>query len=104
YRDPKEVEAWLARDPLIRTRKYLERKDLWNEDQQKRLEERAKTIVAEVVKAAEGIAKPSTDDIFDYTFAPPLPKELEIQKRTLRTHSLGQNPEQIGLRAEQVNA
>ena len=36
------------------------------------------------------------DDIFDYTFAE-LPKELEIQKRTMRTHSLGQFPEQVGL-------
>jgi pyruvate dehydrogenase E1 component alpha subunit len=98
YRDAQELESWLARDPLIRVRKYLERKDLWNNEKQAKLEERAKTITAEVVKAAEGIAKPTTDDMFDYTFAHPLPPELERQKRTLRTHSLGQNPEQSGLK------
>lgn len=30
-RDPKEVEAWLGKDPLIRLRKYLESKQLWTE-------------------------------------------------------------------------
>jgi pyruvate dehydrogenase E1 component alpha subunit len=102
YRDAQELEAWLARDPLIRVRKYLERKDLWNNDKQAKLEERARTITAEVVKAAEGIAAPTTDDMFDYTFAQPLPAELERQKRTLRTHSLGQNPEQAGLKQRGV--
>jgi pyruvate dehydrogenase E1 component alpha subunit len=104
YRDPEELEAWKNRDPILRVRKYLERKDLWNPDKQAKLEERAKTITSEVVKTAEGIAKPAIDDIFDYTFAE-LPKELEVQKRTLRTHSLGQDPSQAGLKggvAEQV--
>jgi pyruvate dehydrogenase E1 component alpha subunit len=100
YRDPQELEHWLGKDPLVRLRKYLERKDLWNNDKQAKLEERAKTIVAEVVKTAEGIAKPTTDDIFDHTFAAPLPKELEVQKRTLRTSSLGQDPEQAGFKSD----
>jgi pyruvate dehydrogenase E1 component alpha subunit len=99
YRDPEELEAWKARDPLVRLRKYLERKDLWNESKQKAAEEKARVTVADVVKAAEGIAKPAVDDIFDYTFAPPLPPELEVEKRTLQTHSLGQDPGQVGLRA-----
>jgi pyruvate dehydrogenase E1 component alpha subunit len=97
YRDPQELEAWLARDPISRVRNYLEKKDLWNSDKQAKLEERAKTVVSEVVKAAEGIEKPKTDDIFDWTFAT-LTEEQEVQKRTLRTHSLGQCAEQVGLR------
>jgi pyruvate dehydrogenase E1 component alpha subunit len=98
YRDPQELEAWLGRDPIVRVRRYLEGKSLWNGEKQAKLEERAKTIVAEVVKAAEGIEKPTTDDIFDWTFAA-LPRELELQKRTLRTNSLGQEPEQAGLKS-----
>ena len=101
YRDQKEVEMWLARDPIVRIRKYLEKKDLWSQEKQTKLDERAKTIVSEVVKAAEGIEKPTNDDIFDYTFAT-LNKELELQKRTMRTSSLGQNPEQVGLRPGEV--
>jgi len=98
YRDAEEVEAWRGRDPVIRLRKYLEKKGLWDDAKQQQAEEKAKAIVAEVVKTAESIEKPTTDDIFDYTFAT-LDRELEIQKRTLRTHSLGQDPTQIGLKS-----
>ncbi|MDX2148900.1 MAG: pyruvate dehydrogenase (acetyl-transferring) E1 component subunit alpha [Planctomycetota bacterium] len=98
YRDPKEVEAWIGKDPLIRLRKYLESRGVWTEAWQREIEDRAKVIVTEVVKTAEGIEKPTNDDIFDYTFAT-LPAELELQKRTMRTSSLGQNPEQAGLQA-----
>lgn len=98
YRDPKELEGWIKKDPLIRIRKYLESKKLWNDTKQADLEARAKQIVSEVVKNAEGIEPPTTDDIFDYTFES-LPPEIELQKRTRRTHSLGQTPEQEHLRA-----
>ncbi|QOI98997.1 MAG: pyruvate dehydrogenase (acetyl-transferring) E1 component subunit alpha [Phycisphaeraceae bacterium] len=96
YRDPKEVEAWQGKDPIIRLRKYLTAKGLWNDGFQAQTEERAKAYVAEVVKAAEGIEAPTTDEIFDSTFAT-LPADLEAQKRTMRTHSLGQDPAQAGL-------
>jgi pyruvate dehydrogenase E1 component alpha subunit len=96
YRDPKEVEAWVGKDPIIRLRKYLTAKGLWNDEKQRQLDEEAKVMVADVIKAAETIAKPSTDDIFDHVFATLTP-ELELQKKTMRTHSLGQFPEQAGL-------
>lgn len=90
YRDPEELAAWTVRDPMIRLRKYLEKKDLWSEAQQSKTEERAKAQVTEIIRNAEGIEKPTTDDIFDWTFAAPLPAEMEVQKRTMRTSSLGQ--------------
>jgi pyruvate dehydrogenase E1 component alpha subunit len=99
YRDPKELEAWTVKDPVIRLRKYLTGKGLWNDVQQAAAEEHARAKTAEVIKTAETIVKPSTDDIFDHVFAPPMPPELERQKRTLRTHSLGQDPSQVGLSA-----
>jgi len=98
YRDAKELEMWRLRDPLIRTRKYLEAKDLWSDDKQKTLEAKAKEIVTKVVKNAEGIEKPTNDDIFDHTFAE-LPEEIIRQRDTMHTHSLGQRPEQETLRA-----
>ena len=93
YRDAEEVEAWTKRDPLIRSRTYLESKGLWDDDKQTALEAKAKAIVSEVVKNAEGIAKPETTDIFDYTFAV-LNDEIIRQRETGRTNSLGQNPQQ----------
>ncbi len=99
YRDTKEVDAWVGKDPMIRLKKYLERKNLWSDEKQKAAEEKAKIFVADVVKAAETIEKPLISDIFDYTYAE-IPEELERQKRTLRTSSLGQDPTQAGLAAE----
>jgi len=97
YRDAKEVEAWMVKDPMIRLRKFLNDRGLWDDVKQAALEERGKVIVAEVVKTAETIVAPATDDIFNYTFAEPLPAELVKQRETMRTSSLGQNPEQAGL-------
>lgn len=99
YRDPQEVEAWQKKDPLIRHRKYLESKGMWDDEKQAEAEARAKKIVQEVVKAAESIEKPRPEDMFDSTFAE-LPQELIRQRETLRTCSLGQNPDQLGLRAQ----
>lgn len=97
YRDQNEVDAWVAKDPIIRLRKYLVAQKLWTDAKQAELEEHAKAMVADVVKQAEGIEKPTTDEMFDCMYAS-LPAELELQKRTLRTHSLGQ-----GIGAEQLN-
>ena len=97
YRDPKEVEAWLNRDPLIRTRKYLEARKIWDADKDEQLQERAKTIVKEVVATAEGIDKPEVDSIFNAMFAEPH-AELVRQRDTMRTSSLGKDPSQTGLK------
>lgn len=102
YRDAKEVEAWQKRDPLIRLRSYLQTRKLWDDAKQAALDDEAKAAATEVVRTAEGIEAPSTDEMFDYTFAAPLPAELELQKRTLQTHSLGQDPAQAGLSAQQA--
>ena len=97
YRDPAEYEAALCREPLVRTRKYLESKDLWDEARQARLLQRAGVIVHEATEAALGIAKPETEDLFRHTFET-LPEDLVRQMQTLRTDSIGQDPEQIGLK------
>ncbi len=99
YRDTEELEAWQAKDPIIRHRRYLESKGLWDDEKQAKTEARAKKIVKEVVKAAEGIEKPTFEDIFNYTFAE-IPESILRQRDTGRTSSLGQNPHEAGLRAE----
>ncbi len=96
YRDPAEVEAWVGKDPMIRLKKYLTAKGIWNEEKQRELDQAAKDNAQKVVDEAFNIVKPAVTDIFDYTYAT-LPPELEVQKRTMRTHSLGQ-----GVGAEQL--
>lgn len=103
YRDPAEVEAWAGKDPIIRLKKYLLGKKLWDEARQAELDDAAKKMVADVIKAAETIDKPSPDEMFDHMYAT-LPAELELQKRTMRTHSLGQRPEEAGLQSQAAHA
>ncbi|MHC4775973.1 MAG: hypothetical protein ACYTBR_12020, partial [Planctomycetota bacterium] len=57
-------------------------------------EARAKKEVASAVERAEGITPAQTDDLFDWLFAEPFP-DLEIQRDTLRTAILGQDPSQL---------
>lgn len=98
YRSEEEVEAWRAKDPLIRTRKWLASVDAWDDQKQESLQERAKKIVQEVVRAAEGIEPPAASDMFDSMYAE-LPPELLVQREMMRTSSIGKRPEQAGLRA-----
>lgn len=96
YRPAEALQAATQRDPLVRTRTYLEAKELWDSEKQQKLQERAKMIVHEVVEAALGIEKPNSADLFDHTFED-LPEELLRQETTRRTDSIGQDPTQIGL-------
>ena len=99
YRDPKEVEAWVARDPLIRTRKYLEDRKLWDATKDENLQVRAKKIVKEVVATAEGIGMPEVSSIFEAMYVN-MPDEVRKQRDTMRTSSLGKDPSQVGLRSQ----
>ncbi len=99
YRDTKEYELAQKRDPMVRTRKYLESKNLWSDPLQKQNEEKAKKLVQEVAHVAMNITPPNVQDIFDYVFAT-LPAELQKQKRTMQTSSIGQDPEQVGLQSK----
>jgi len=99
YRDPKEVDAWTGKDPIIRLRAYLNGKGLWNDAKQATLEAAATEQANTVVQTAFDVPVPSTNDIFDFTYAT-LPKDLEEQKRTMRTNSLSLQPEQERLGAQ----
>ncbi|MFG0273747.1 MAG: pyruvate dehydrogenase (acetyl-transferring) E1 component subunit alpha [Phycisphaerales bacterium] len=93
YRDQAVLDEWLKKDPLIRIRKYLSAKKLWDDAKQEALETRAKEHVAEVVRNAEGIEKPASADFFDHMFAE-IPADLALQRDTMRTNSLSQFPNQ----------
>jgi len=103
YRDQAEVDEWIGKDPLIRVDKYLRAKGLWDDAKQDELQAKAKKMVSEIVKKAEGIEAPAVTDVFDYTFAV-LNDELIQQRETMRTSSLGQSPEQETLSREHARA
>ena len=103
YREDSELQAAMKRDPIIRTRKYLETRKLWDDRQQKAIEDKAKVIVQEVMKTSLEFGKSPVEDIFDHMFRE-LPTEIAKQRDTMKTHSIGQNPEQSGLKQQPQEA
>jgi len=94
YRDKAEVEAWKSKDPLIRVRKHMERLKLWSDAKEADLLERTEKTVAEAVARAENIAAPHSADFFNAMYQE-LPTDLALQRDTMQTHSLGQDPGQL---------
>ncbi len=79
YRSDEEVEEWKTKDPLIRFRKYLTNRKLWNKDKEEALEKEHKDFVTKTFKDVEASGLVSLDDVFDYTYAELTP-DLKKQK------------------------
>ena len=83
YRDEAEVEEWRAKDPLKRVRILLEKSGTWTEAWQEELESRASSRIEEAVVIAEGLPKPTVDEMFDRMFetrTDPLREQAEEAK------------------------
>jgi pyruvate dehydrogenase E1 component alpha subunit len=80
YRSKEESGEWEQKDPLVRYRKFMEKKGLWSDDEETAVIEEAKTAVAEAIKKADEMEKLSIPDLLDsvYEHTPP---QLEEQKR-----------------------
>jgi pyruvate dehydrogenase E1 component alpha subunit len=94
YRDTEELEAWQRRDPLLRLRRFLDERGLWDDAKEEAALARAHEHVAAVVKRAEEIADPDREAFFDTVFAEPC-DEMAQQRDTMRTSSIGMDPSQI---------
>jgi pyruvate dehydrogenase E1 component alpha subunit len=103
YRAEAEVESWKGKDPLIRTRKYLESQGLWDDAKQKAAMERAEAVVKKIVDEVLNYPAPHRNEMFDSVYAE-LPEELRRQRDTWATHSLGQFPEQANLNSNHQHA
>lgn len=68
YRSVEEVEEWRKKDPLVRLRKYMEDKKIWNEKEEKALEEKAKSQVNNAVKIFEAVPPPEREEMFKYLY------------------------------------
>ena len=91
YRDADELDQWLLKDPLIRIRKYLGRKGLWDDAKQTALDDKVEADVKATVDRAMNIEAPTKSDFFDHMFAS-IPPDLAKQRDTMQTHSLGLEP------------
>jgi len=84
YRDPVEVEAWRAKDPIVRFQKFLARRDLLNEERIRQVVEEVEEEVNEAIQVAEAMPPMAPDSFFDYTMANLPPRWQEQRADLLR--------------------
>lgn len=86
YREDDEVAKWEAKDPLMRFKNYLIKKNLLTEEQDQKFQDEANEYVLETFKKVENSGLVSLEDIFNYTYAeltPQLKEQYEEYKKYL---------------------
>jgi len=77
YRKEEEVKEWEAKDPILRLKKYLSRKGLWDEDQDAAYKAEREAFVKEEFKKVEASGLVPLEDVFDYLYAEKTPDLIE---------------------------
>lgn len=86
YRARVEVEDWKRRDnPIIRLRKWLENKGLWNEEQEQQTRKDLRAAVLKEFNAAEREKKPPLRSMFEDVYET-LTEEAESHRQELKKH------------------
>lgn len=83
YRSEEELEEWQKRDPLIRFRRYLEKKGIWSEAEEKKAQDDASHQLDQAIAHAEKLPRPALETLFTDVYEE-MPWHLEEQLRELR--------------------
>lgn len=83
YRETAEVEAWKGYDPIVRFRRYLEKKGFWDGERETELWARLEREVQQALAAAEKVPPPSLDTIIEDVYAT-VPWHLHEQLAEIR--------------------
>jgi pyruvate dehydrogenase E1 component alpha subunit len=86
YRRAEEVQAAWAAEPLVRLRRFLEARDLWDESAEQALRRECAEQVEAAVRQYLAMPKQSTDTMFDYLLAE-LPAALQSQRDEARRYA-----------------
>ena len=68
YRQNAELEEWKKKDPILRFRRYLEKKGIWSQGYEDRLVKEITEQIEKAVDEAEAY-KPGVENIFKYLYA-----------------------------------
>ena len=86
YRAKRDVEEWKRRDnPISRLRKWMERKGLWDEDQEKEFRTMIRKEVLQELTAAQKTKKPAIKTMFEDVYEEITP-EARGQNERAETH------------------
>ena len=83
YRSEEEVEENRRKEPIIRTKKYLEQQNLWSEQDEQSWIKISQEKIEQAVDVYLNLKPQSVDSIFDYLFAT-MPDALWEQKMEAR--------------------
>jgi pyruvate dehydrogenase E1 component alpha subunit len=78
YRTKEEEQEWDKTDPLVRLKKYLDKKGIWHEDEEKLIEEYKQEIDLQFTEA-ENFTPYQLEDVFQYMYED-MPEGLKKQK------------------------
>jgi 2-oxoisovalerate dehydrogenase E1 component alpha subunit len=82
YRENQAVEAWAARDPLERVRRYLQQRGAWSDADEKSLKADIDARFRAAVAVAEKTPPPALESMFEDVYAK-LPWHLAEQRNEL---------------------
>jgi pyruvate dehydrogenase E1 component alpha subunit len=85
YRPAAELQAAWQVEPLLRTRRYLETRGLWDEAREAELRTQCAAQIDAAVQAYQSRPVPDTDSMFDHLFANE-PAQLAAQRDIARRH------------------
>lgn len=86
YRAKVDVEEWKRRDnPIVRLRKWMERKGLWNEEMEKEERTKIRKQVLQEFSAAEKLKRPPLRSMFEDVYEEITP-EAQAQMAELKRH------------------
>jgi len=68
YRSKELENEWEKKDPLVRFRKFLEKKGLWSEEEENRVIEQAKEDIKEAIKKADETPKQKVTDLMSIMY------------------------------------
>ncbi|GGE66936.1 pyruvate dehydrogenase (acetyl-transferring) E1 component subunit alpha [Priestia taiwanensis] len=68
YRTKDLENEWEKKDPIVRFRKFLEAKGIWNEEEENKVIEQAKEEIKEGIKIADGAPKQQVTDLMNIMF------------------------------------
>ena len=84
YRQPEEVEAWRAKDPILRFQRFLMSRGILSEAENEQLVAAVEEEIDEAVHAAEIMPPMAPDSFFDYTSATLTASQQEQRADLLR--------------------
>jgi pyruvate dehydrogenase E1 component alpha subunit len=90
YREKREVEEWMKKDPIKRMRGYLKIKGYWDDTLEKQMIEDIDNEIREAVKKAENTPKPPVESVFENVYEEmPWHIREEMEETVLRQNASG---------------